>query len=431
MKNNTITTSTGQEIYDLALELWPINRSLTGEGVRRTLKIIKKKIPSLKVHEIKSGTKVFDWTIPKEWKITEAWIIDPNGKKICNFEKNNLHVLGYSHGIDKKMSLSELNEHLYSLPNQPDAIPYMTSYYEKRWGFCISDNDRKKLKKGTYKVFINADLFDGSLTYGELLIPGKLKDEIFLSTYVCHPSMANNEISGPCVTTFLSKWLNNLIDKKYSYRIIFIPETIGSIAYLSQNYKNMKKKTIAGFNISCVGDERSYSFLPSRNGQSISDKFARHILYWTDKNYISYNWSDRGSDERQYCAPGIDLPVSSIMRTKYHEYPEYHTSLDKLGKVVTSTGLYGGYEVIRKTIEAIEKNFYPKVKVLCEPHLSKRGLYPSIGSKNISKDIHIMMEFITWSDGSNSLIEIADKCNLPIWELYEVAQTLQKNNIIE
>lgn len=243
--------------------------------------------------------------------------------------------------------------------------------------------------------------------------------------------MANNEISGPCVTTFLSKWLNNLKDRKYSYRIIFIPETIGSIAYLSKNFEYMKKKIIAGFNITCVGDERAYSFLPSRNGQFISDKFARHTLYWTDKNYISYNWSERGSDERQYCAPGIDLPVSSIMRTKYHEYPEYHTSLDMLGNVVTVKGLLGGFEAIRKTIEAIEKNFYPKVKFLCEPHLSKRNLYPSIGGKNISKKIHTMMEFITWSDGNHSLLEIADKCNLPIWELYEVSQKLKEHNIIE
>ena len=426
---NKIDLSTGQKIYDLALKLWPINRSLTGQGTRETLSIIKKEIPNLEIKEIPSGTKVFDWIIPKEWKITEAWIIDPDGNKICNFAENNLHVVGYSFPVNKKINLNELNDHLYSLPNQADAIPYVTSYYEERWGFCIADNERKKLKNGTYEVFIDSTHFDGSMTYGELLIPGQQKDEIFLSTYICHPSMANNEISGPCVTTFLSKWLNNLKDRKYSYRIIFIPETIGSIAYLSKNFEYMKKKIIAGFNITCVGDERAYSFLPSRNGQFISDKFARHTLYWTDKNYISYNWSERGSDERQYCSPGIDLPIASLMRSRYGEYKEYHTSLDKLGTVVSKKGLEESYKLIKECIQIIENNFRPESKILCEPFLSKRNLYPKLTSKSGIKPI--IMDVLTYCDGTNDYLDISKKLGVSELIVKKTIKILQKHDLIK
>ena len=415
----------GKHIHHLAKKLWGINRSITGNGVRQTLAIIQDEhLPALSIKEIPSGTKVFDWVIPKEWDVKDAYIQTPSGEKICDFKKNNLHLVGYSTPIHQKMSLAELEKHLYSLPNQPNAIPYITSYYADRWGFCISHNQRTQLIDGTYEVFIDSKKFDGSLTYGELILPGESSKEIFLSTYVCHPSMANNELSGPTVTTYIAKWLDSLKQRKYTYRIIFIPETIGSITYLSQHMEHMKNHTLAGFNISCVGDERAYSYLPSRYGNTYSDQIAKHVLKWLEPNYVSYSWNHRGSDERQYCAPGVDLPIASIMRTKYGAYPEYHTSLDDLETVVTPLGLEGGYHAIKLALEIIEKNCRPKVTVFCEPQLGKRGLYPTLSTKNSSQETRLMMDLITWSDGNHSMLDIAERCGVPFWDLYPIADKL-------
>ena len=420
----------GNEIHKFAKELWPLNRSITGEGLRETLQRISVHLPKLEIKSIKSGTKVFDWVVPKEWIVKKAYIITPSGKKICDFSKNNLHLLGYSIGFNGSLSLNELKKHLYTLPNQPNAIPYVTSYYVERWGFCLTQNELEALEDGIYKVVIDASLFNGELNYGELLIKGKSDKEIFLSTYVCHPSMANNELSGPTVLTFLTKWLQEADKLEYSYRIIFIPETIGSITYLSRNYKKMKNKIIAGFNISCVGDDRSYSYLPSRDGNTVSDFIAKHVLKWTDKNFIEYSWLDRGSDERQYCAPGIDLPIASIARTLYGKYPEYHTSLDDLDNLVTPRGLNGGYWVIRKAIEAIERNKKYKVSVMCEPQMGKRGLYPTISTKNSNDEVTLMMNLISLCDGNNSLLDIAERLNVAIWDLYDVVCKLKNQNLI-
>ena len=242
--------------------------------------------------------------------------------------------------------------------------------------------------------------------------------------------MANNELSGPTVVTFISKWIQEIRDPNFSYRIIFIPETIGSITYLSSNYKEMKKKIFVGFNVSCVGDDRAYSYLPSRNGKTLSDMIAKHVLKWIDPNFIKYSWFDRGSDERQYCAPGIDLPIASILRTKYGRYPEYHTSLDNLENVVTPKGLDGGYWAIRKAIEAIERNKKYKTTVLCEPQMSKRGLYTTLSTKDANKEVELMMNFISICDGQASLLEIAESLNLPIWELYELVDKLESHSLI-
>lgn len=242
--------------------------------------------------------------------------------------------------------------------------------------------------------------------------------------------MANNELSGPTVLTFIVKWLQEFRDKEYSYRIIFIPETIGSIAYLSLHQKRMRKNIFAGFNVTCVGDERTYSYIPSRNGKTISDLIAKHVLKWIEPNFIKYNWLDRGSDERQYCAPGIDLPIASILRSKYGSYPEYHTSLDNLEQVVTPKGLDGGYWAIRKAIEAIEKNKKYQVTVLCEPQMSKRGLYPKLSKNKLKKKTRLMMDFISLCDGKTSLLDIAEILNLPIWDLYEIVNELQNHNLI-
>ncbi len=420
----------GNNIHQFAKELWPLNRSITGEGVRETLKRISEHLPTLEIKSVSSGTKVFDWIIPKEWSVKEAFIITPSGKKICDFSKNNLHLVGYSIPFEGSVSFDELKKHLFTLPDQPNAIPYITSYYDESWGFCITQNQFDTLKNGTYQIVIKSTLFDGELNYGELLIKGKSEKEIFLSTYICHPSMANNELSGPTVVTFIGKWLKEIEETNYSYRIIFIPETIGSITYLSYNNKIMKNKIFAGFNVSCVGDDRSYSYVPSRNGKTISDLIAKHTLKWIDPNFIEYSWLDRGSDERQYCAPGIDLPIASILRTKYGSYPEYHTSLDDLENVVSPKGLEGGYWAIRKAIEAIERNKNYRVNVLCEPQMSKRGLYPTLSTKKSDDKIHFIMNFISLCDGKTSLLEIAERLNVPIWDLYEIVNNLEINNLI-
>nr|HEN5518479.1 DUF4910 domain-containing protein [Legionella pneumophila] len=281
-----------------------------------------------------------------------------------------------------------------------------------------------------YEVFIDSELFSGSLTYGELILPGISNKEVFLSTYICHPSMANNELSGPTVTTYIAKWLDSLPYRKYTYRIVFIPETIGSITYISQNINWLKSHVIGGFNITCIGDDRTYSYLPSRNGSTLSDIIAKHVLKHIYPDFKSYSWSDRGSDERQYCAPGIDLPIASIMRTKYGEYLEYHTSLDDLINVVTPTGLEGGYNALKLAIEALEWNCYPKITVLGEPQLGKRGLYPTLSTKTSGQEVQLMMDFISWSDGVSSLIEIADKCKVPIWNLYPIILKLMEHDLL-
>ena len=421
----------GKQIHNFAKELFPIDRSITGDGLRKTLQKISEHIPSMKINSVQSGAKVFDWIVPKEWNVKEAYIITPDGEKICDFTINNLHLVGYSMPFKGNIEFDQLKNHLFTLKDQPDAIPYVTSYYKKTWGFCLTQKMFDNLKSGIYKVLIDSSFINGELNYGELLIKGKSKKEIFISTYICHPSMANNELSGPTVVTFLSKWLQERNKPEFSYRIIFVPETIGSITYLSLNYKNMKKKIFAGFNVTCIGDNRAYSYLPSRNGNTISDLIAKHILKWTDENFIKYTWLDRGSDERQYCAPGIDLPIASILRTKYGKYIEYHTSLDDLDNVVTPEGLDGGYWAIRNAIEAIEKNKYYRATVLCEPMMSKRNLYPNLNGKSRDEKSRTMMNFLSFCDGQTSLLEIAEYIDLPIWKLYKIVDLLKSHNLID
>ncbi len=420
----------GLEMHELCQELFPICRSITGEGFRQSLEILSKYMPGLVTTEVPTGTVSFDWEVPKEWNIRDAYIITPNGKKICEFQVHNLHVMGYSVPINKKITLDELQEHLYSLPEQPDAIPYITSYYKERWGFCLTQVDRDQLESGEYQVFIDSELKHGSLTYGEIIMPGESDKEIFLSSYLCHPSMANNELSGPVVTVFLANWLAGLKNRKYTYRIVIIPETIGSITYLSRNYKEMKEKVVGGFNITCIGDDRAYSYLPSRQGDTLSDKAALHVLKRSQPDYVAYSYLDRGSDERQYCSPGINLPICSIMRSKYGVYPEYHTSLDDLD-LVTPTGLFGGFEVLRRSLECIESDEVLRSTVLCEPQLGKRGLYPTVSAKNSSAQVKSMMNFLAYADGALSSLEIAELIDVPLWELKETLETLKKEGVLE
>ncbi len=417
----------GHLMYQLITELFPICRSITGNGLRETLRIIRRHIP-ITMHAVPSGTKVFDWTVPKEWNIRDAYIMDERGKKIVDFNDNNLHVLGYSIPIDKTVSLVELQKHLYSLEDQPDAIPYMTSYYEERWGFCLTHKQRITLRDGLYKVFIDSDINDGFLNYGELIIPGSSEKEIFLSTYVCHPSMANNELSGPVVTTFLTKWILNK-PRRYTYRIIFIPETIGSITYLNQNISEMQRNIVAGFNLTCIGDDRAFSYLPSRNGSTLADRAALNILTTTHPDFIKYSFLERGSDERQYCSPGVDLPVASVMRSKYWAYPEYHTSLDNLS-FVTPEGLQGGFEVLKDCLELIEENKRYHIKCYGEPQLGRRGLYPTLGTKDMSKYVQDVMNFIAYADGTNDLIEISDTIRVPVSKIYNIVDKLLEADLL-
>jgi len=382
-----------------------------------------------KVHEIKSGDNVLDWQVPQEWNIKDAYIKNEKGEKIIDFHQNNLHVVSYSEPIDTTLQLNDLQRNLHSLPAQPDAIPYITSYYSSNWGFCLTQEQRNSLKDEKYHVFIDSELKNGVLNYADLVIKGSSTKEILLSTYVCHPSMGNNELSGPIVSTALAKWISTLKNPYYTYRFIFIPETIGSIVYLSKHMEHLKTNVIAGFNITCVGDDRCYSFMPSRNGSTLADRVGKHVLGHIDSDYQQYTWLDRGSDERQYCAPGVDLPIATIMRSKYDEYPEYHTSLDDLS-LISPAGLKGGLNAFIKSIEAIEFNCFPKVQVLGEPQLGKRGLYPETSTKESTDAVRTMMDFITYADGKIDLLEIAEKINAPVWELYEIVETLVQHGLI-
>ncbi|WP_202410598.1 DUF4910 domain-containing protein [Halobacillus litoralis] len=417
----------GEDMYELMKRLFPICRSITGEGVRETLRILKETIP-LDIIEVPTGTKVLDWEIPQEWNVKDAYVMNEKGERIIDFRENNLHLVSYSRPVNKTVSLEYLQNHLFSLEDQPSVIPYVTSYYNDYWGFCMSHEQRETLKDEEYKVVIDSELKDGSLTYGELVIPGRSRKEVFLSTYICHPSMANNELSGPVLTTFLAKWLLGR-KRRYTYRIVFVPETIGSITYLSKHMDEMKEKIIAGYNITCTGDERGYSFLPSRYGNTLADKAALNILKTNQMDFVKYSFLERGSDERQYCSPGIDLPVASIMRTKYGEYPEYHTSDDNLN-LVTAHGLQGSYNIYQQCLQAIEQNEVYKVKCLGEPQLGKRGLRSTLSTKESGKAVRDMMNFIAYADGENDLIDISNRIHVPLESLYPIIEKLTENDLL-
>lgn len=416
-------------MYELLKRLFPIYRSITGDGNRQTLEILKETCPLLKTYEVPSGTKVFDWTIPPEYNIKDAWIKNSKGEKIIDFKENNLHVVGYSTPIHKKVNKQELLECVYTLPEQPDLIPYVTSYYKERYGFCMSENQKNNLIEDVYEIFIDSELKKGSLTYGEILIKGKSKKEVLLSTYICHPSMANNELSGPVVAINLAKWLMNR-KNELSYRIVFVPETIGSITYLSKNLKQMKKNTIAGFVLTCVGDNNNYSYLASPYGNTLADKVAQNILKSEHPDYKYYSYIKRGSDERQYCSVGVELPVCSVMRTRYGDFPEYHTSGDNLD-FVSEEGLQGAFDIYQKIIIALELNKKYKTIVKGEPQLGKRGLYPNLSTKGSEKQIQAIGDFIAYANGKNDLIDISNYSNLPIKDFYPLIDKLLEAKLIK
>lgn len=423
----------GQSIYNYLISLFNIPRSITGNGVRDTLHKIKiDHLPSLKLYEIPTGTTVEDWTIPKEWNVQDAFIKNSNGQKIVSYEDSNLHIVGYSSPIDKKLELGELNKFLYSLPSQPNAIPYVTSYYKETWGFCLADEVRKNLKDDQYHVYIDSKLDEGSLTYADLVIEGDEKKEIFISTYICHPAMANNELSGPGLAIYLAKWLTKR-SNRFTYRFCFTPETIGSIAYIA-NHGDKLINTHAAFNLTCVGDNKAYSFLPSRKGDTITDKVSRHSLKHQKNNYKEYSFmKDRGSDERQYCSPGVDLPMVSIMKSKYGEYPEYHTSLDDMN-FISPEGLEDSYRVHKECIEILENNFKYSTTIKGEPFLSKRGKnYMLIGGKHNKESLsaQLTLNILSCCDGSMDIIDIAETLDIYAFDLISTFRSLEKDNLIK
>lgn len=422
----------GEEMYAWVKDLFPLNRSITGEGLRQTLKYFKNIVPALDIKEIKSGTNVFDWVVPDEWEISEAFIEDENGVRIIDIESNNLHIIGYSEPVDAWFSLEELNQHLYSLPDQPTAIPYLTSYYTRTWGFCLTHEQRSCLKQGRYHAVIKSRFFKGIMNYGEYYLKGDSDKEILISTYVCHPSMANNELSGPVVATQLIKWLQKKIKLRYSYRFVFLPETIGAIAYLSlgNNYIELKKKVVAGFQFTCMGDDNNYSYLPSRDGRTLADKVALYVLRNYTPAFKCFSYLDRGSDERQWCSPGIDLPVVSVIRTKYYEYPEYHTSLDNLD-FISAKGLFGAFENIVRCIEILELNHTYLTTKICEPYLSRHNLYPELSSKNTKSVVKNMMNILSYSDGKMSLLDMAEFFNVDFFVLTDIAVQLQSKGLLK
>ena len=419
----------GEDMYALAYKLFPICRSITGKGFRESLSILREENPDIQVIEVPSGDKVFDWEVPREWNIKDGYIETINGNRVIDFKNCNLHVLGYSTPIDTIISKEELLEHIYTLPEQPDWIPYVTSYYKERWGFCMTEKQKESLTDEQYRVVIDSTLQNGFLTYGELIIPGSSTDEIMITTYLCHPSMANNEISGPVVWSKLIDYIKSLKRRRYTYRFLINPETIGSITYISKHLSELQKNVKAGFVLSCVGDERAYSLVESRKANTLADRTARCILKFHAPDYLTYSYLKRGSDERQFCSPKVNLPFVGICRSKYMEYPEYHTSADNLD-LISPKGMQGALELMTKIINALEYNYCYELNCVCEPQLGKRGLYPTISRKGIYDDVIALKDFLAYADGTIDLIEISEKINQPIDLLIPIINKLMDAGLI-
>ena len=427
-----------KKFYNLAKNtLFPINRSITGSGVRKTLNIIKKEFPDLKIKKFESGKKVFDWIIPPEWNVTDAYVLDKNNKKIIDFKVCNLHLLGYSIPLRKQVSKKLLMNNIYFLKDQPDAIPYITSYYKRRWGFCISykqyiDIEKKYSPSDKFNVVIKSSLKkNGVLNYGELILKGKKdpKREILISTYICHPSLANNELSGPIVSMSLINYFRKKNLNK-TLRFIFIPETIGSISYIHNNLKNLKQRIIGGYNLTCIGDERQHSCMFSKYNNSPSDEaLVEAYKSLKIKKYKVHSFLKRGSDERQYNSPGIDLKITSIFRTKYGEFSEYHTSLDDF-KLVTLKGCNGGFNVAKKSIEIMLNRDYPKSIVFCEPQMGKRGLYSTLSTKDRNSSFRSYLDFLQYADGLHSLEKISHIIKLNIRTVKKIYKLLLSHKLV-
>lgn len=427
MTNNTPLSS--DELFTFIRRVWPYMRSITGDGNRQTLIAAKELIPELEIIEVPTGTKIWDWTVPKEWIFRGAKVISSKGEVILDSDVNNLHVVNYSESINKILSLEELQKNLFSLPDMPDAIPYRTSYYKESWGFCIEDKVRKTLVPGDYQIIIDSDFIDGSMTVGQIYIPGKVKSEILFSTYICHPMMANNELSGPAIALGIASHIRGR-NNYYSYRILFHPETIGALYFLSKNLDFLKNNLIAGYVLSCLGDELTWNFMPSRTGNTLSDKVAKRTLEQLNIKYKINSFSDRGSDERQYCSPRVNLPVSSVMRSKYGTFPEYHTSKDDL-TFISKKGLHESFEYFKQLIQQFEDNRIPVAELFGEPMLSKRNLRGTIGGSSLTSEEQLISQVLAYADGSNDTFEIAEIANVTIREIESVIDLLCSHELIK
>jgi aminopeptidase-like protein len=418
----------GQDMYKLMSELYPICRSITGEGLRQTLKIIGRHIPIV-VHEVPTGTNVFDWTIPNEWNIRDAYIKNSKGDRVIDFQDSNLHLVGYSVPVKKKMSLQELKTHLFTLPEYPDWIPYRTSYYKKTWGFCLSHNQLLSLKDDEYEVCIDSSLRKGHLSYGEFLIPGETDEELLISTHICHPSLCNDNLSAIVVATYMAEHLSSF-PLRYSYRFIFIPGTIGSITWLAQN-QNDVGKIKHGLVLACIGDAGGFTYKKSRQENAEIDQCVSHILNKLNEQYDIIDFFPYGYDERQYCSPGFNLPVGCLMRTPYGKYPEYHTSADNLD-FIQPDQLSNSFDKLLQIVNIVEGNKkYLNTNPKCEPHLGKRGLYKLLGGENqaLINQINLLW-VLNMSDGNNSLLDIAQKSNLEFTAVRSAADILLEHGLL-
>jgi len=419
----------GKEMYNLIKRLYPICRSITGNGVRETLKILNEFLP-LETKEVPTGKSVFDWTIPKEWNINDAFIKDSKGNKIVDFKKSNLHILNYSVPIHKKFPLKELKDHLHTLPEFPNWIPYLTSYYKEDWGFCLTHNQYESLKDDIYEVFVDSSLTDGHLSYGELFLKGKSDDEVLFTCYICHPSMCNDNLSGISLLTFLAKDMLNK-ELKYSYRFLFIPETIGAITWLSLN-ENKVSKIKHGLVVTCVGDSGTSTYKKTKQGNTLMDRIVEQVLKESKEPYTLIDFFPAGSDERQFSSPGFDLPIGSLMRSSYASYPEYHTSADDLN-FVSSEYLENSFYKYSKIVSILENDiFYLNLNPKCEPQLGKRGLYNFTGGqRNAWKDKMPIFWILNFSDGKHSLLDIAIKSSIDFDKIKNMANVLQKAGLIK
>jgi aminopeptidase-like protein len=418
----------GQELYQLIDRLYPICRSITGNGVRDTLAIISEYIPLI-IHEVPSTTKVFDWEIPLEWNIQDAWVKNEKGEKIIDFKTSNLHVLNYSTPIDKQVSLDELKEHLFTLKEHPGWIPYRTSYHHQNWGFCMAYNQFKKLKDERYHVKIDSTLEPGSMTYGEFFIKGKTEDEVLVSTHICHPSLCNDNLSGIAVATALAEELSKM-ELRYSYRFLFIPGTIGAIAWLSRNEKNTHHIK-HGLVLNLLGDSGNFTYKKSRQGDAEIDKIVELVLAEKKTGSRLIDFYPYGYDERQFCSPGFNLPVGRLSRTPHGEFPEYHTSADNMN-LISPEKLIDSVRLLKSIFSVIESNaVYTNLNPKCEPQLGKRGLYNPIGGEKETKDFQMALLWVlNFSDGKHSLLQIAEKSGLSFHTILEAAKALVKVDLL-